>query len=168
MRLEAQLPGIPLGEPSPRSQPYWDGCARGELLFQQCDECSLVPELPATFCGRCLRRSLRWRRSSGQGVLYSWTVVWRPQHPSFRVPYAPAIVAMDEGWYHLAAVIGCTPETLSPGLPLAVEFHPAGEERMLPYYRPLRTQPSSLDPAASSRADESVATRRAPPGPTRR
>jgi uncharacterized protein len=62
--------------------------------------------------------------------------VWRPQHPSFRVPYAPAIVAMDESWWHIAAVVGCEPEDLNAGMRLAVEFHPGSDEITLPYYRP--------------------------------
>ncbi|HEY8524937.1 MAG TPA: OB-fold domain-containing protein [Acidimicrobiales bacterium] len=135
--LKAQKPGIPVGVPSPLTQPYWDACARGELVYQRCEACGLILERPSTVCGACLGRKLSWARSSGRGELYSWTVVWRPQHPAFEVPYAPAIVALDEGWYHVAAVIGCEPEDLRAGMRLAVEFHPASDEITLPYYRPI-------------------------------
>lgn len=138
--LRPQAPGIPVGIPSPTSRPYWEACARGELVYQRCDDCRQVMERPSTVCGHCIGRSLSWVRSAGTGVLYSWTVVWRPQHPSFQVPYAPAIVAMDEGWFHISAVIGCEPEDLAPGLPLEVEFHPAGDGITLPYYRPRPTR----------------------------
>ena len=135
--LQPQRPGIPVGVPSPVSQPYWDACKRGELVYQRCPDCGLVLERPSTVCGGCFGRSLEWVRSSGTGTLYSWTVVWRPQHPAFTVPYAPAIISMDEGWWHIAAVIGCEPEDLEPGMRLAVEFHPASDDIVLPYYRPL-------------------------------
>jgi hypothetical protein len=69
--------------------------------------------------------------------LYSWTVVWRPQHPLFQVPYAPAIVEVEEGWYHIAAVIGCEDDELAAGMPLGVEFHPASDDITLPYFRPV-------------------------------
>jgi uncharacterized protein len=134
--LKPQAPGIPVGAPSALTRPYWDACARGSLVYLRCDGCGLILERPATVCGACLGRSLTWTPSSGQGALYSWTVVWRPQHPSFHVPYAPAIVAMDEGWWHIAAVIGCEPDDLVAGMRLAVEFHPASDEITLPYYRP--------------------------------
>lgn len=137
MTLEPQQPGIPLGEPSVWSAPYWEACRRGELVYLRCDDCELVLERPFPVCGGCLGRSLSWQRSAGTGALYSWTVVWRPQHPSFRVPYAPAIVAMDEGWYHIAAVVGCEPDQLTPGMRLAVEFHPAADDVVLPYHRPV-------------------------------
>jgi uncharacterized OB-fold protein len=134
--LKPQPMGIPVGAPSALAQPYWDACRRGELVYQRCDDCGLILERPSTVCGACFGRSLGWARSSGQGELYSWTVVWRPQHPAFEVPYAPAIVAMDEGWWHIAAVVGCEPEDLTAGMRLAVEFHPATDDITLPYYRP--------------------------------
>lgn len=136
--LEPQPPGIPAPAPSSLSQPYWDACARHELVWLACDDCGTHQEVPALVCGNCLGRSLSWRQSSGRGRLYSWTVVWRPQHPSFGVPYAPVIVAMEEGWFHIAAVIGCEPEELAPDLPLTVEFHPASDTIVLPYFRPTR------------------------------
>ena len=91
--LEAQQPGIPAPHPGRLSQRYWDGCRDGELWFQRCDTCGTIPARPTSICPHCYGRSLSWERSAGLGSLYSWTVVWRPQHPAFRVPYAPAIIA---------------------------------------------------------------------------
>jgi uncharacterized OB-fold protein len=135
--LQPQAPGIPVPTPSPMSAPYWDACGRGELVFLRCDTCGSIALRPTTLCGNCRGRSLSWLPSSGRGRLYSWTVVWRPQHPSFSVPYAPAIVALDEGWYMMSAVVGCEPEDLRADMPLAVEFHPASDEIALPYFRPV-------------------------------
>jgi uncharacterized OB-fold protein len=84
----------------------------------------------------CQGGELEWLTSSGRGRLYSWTVVWRPQHPSFKVPYAPAVMAVEEGWWLMTSVIGCAPGALRDGLPLQVEFHPAGGDIWLPYARP--------------------------------
>ena len=77
-----------------------------------------------------------WGESAGAGSLYSWTVVWRPPDPAFRVPYAPAVIRLDEGFWMMSAVIGCEPEALARGPRLAVEFHPASDEITLPYFRP--------------------------------
>jgi uncharacterized protein len=134
--LGPQAIGIPVPNPSAASKPYWEGCARGELLFQRCGDCGTIALRPATVCGHCLGRSLSWARSSGQGTLYSWTVVWRPQRPSFTVPYAPAIVALDEGFRMVSAVVGCEPDELTADMPVAVEFHPASDDIFLPYFRP--------------------------------
>jgi uncharacterized OB-fold protein len=136
--LEPQAPGIPVPTPSPASAPYWDAAQRGELVFQHCDDCGTIALRPTTLCGNCLGRSLSWVRSAGLGRLYSWTVVWRPQHPSFTVPYAPAIVALDEGWFMMSAVVGCQPDDLQADMRLAVEFHQASDDIALPYFRPVR------------------------------
>jgi uncharacterized OB-fold protein len=135
--LQPQSVGIPVPNPSPASRPYWEAAGRGELVYQRCDGCGTVALRPATICGGCLSRSLSWARSAGTGALYSWTVVWRPQHPSFTAPYAPAIVELDEGWRMISAVVGCSPDDLGPGLRLAVEFHPASDDISLPYFRPV-------------------------------
>ena len=132
--LRPQPAGIPVPSPSRLSQPYWDGCLAGELRFQRCDVCGTIPARPSPICPHCHGRSLSWERSRGTGALYSWTVVWRPQHPSFRIPYAPAIIELDEGWFLMSAMVGCEPEDLDAGLRVGVEFHPAGEAIALPYF----------------------------------
>ena len=53
------------------------------------------------------------------------------------VPYAPAVVSLDEGWWFLSSVVGCAPGDLREGLALQVEFHPASDELTLPYFRPV-------------------------------
>ena len=135
-QLEVQSTGIPVPRPSPTMRPYWDGCRAGQLLFQRCTACGHINPKPGPVCSRCVSTALTWEPSGGLGTLYSWTVVWRPQHPSFRVPYAPAIVALAEGARLLTSVIGCEVADLRPDLPVAVEFHPASDEVWLPYVRP--------------------------------
>ncbi len=134
--LLPQAGGIPAPLPSLHAQPYWDGCRRHELLYQRCPECSACALGTSTACANCLT-SPRWEPSSGRGSLYSWTVVWRPPDLSFRVPYAPAVVRLDEGAWMMSAIIGCDPEALHEGLRLRVEFHTVSEEITLPYFTPV-------------------------------
>jgi uncharacterized OB-fold protein len=129
--------GAPAPTPTPLCAPYWEGCKRGELRFQRCAACGAIGLGPARICSACNARELRWELSRGQGVLYSWTVVWRAQQPSFPLPYAPAVVRLDEGFWMLSAIIGCEPEQLRPDLRLCVEFHPLSTEITLPYFRPI-------------------------------
>ena len=134
--LRPQPVGIPVPRPSLAAQPYWDGTARHELRYQRCDDCGTIALRPAPVCGSCIGRSLSWVPSAGLGSLYSWTVVHRPQHPSFVVPYAPAIVELDEGFWLVSSIIGCPADALTAGLRLRVEFHAASDEITLPYFRP--------------------------------
>jgi uncharacterized OB-fold protein len=91
---------------------------------------------PARSCAACGAPVLTWERSEGRGRLYSWTVVWRPQHPTFRVPYAPAIIELDEGFWLMSAIVGCEAEDLRADMSVLVEFHPASDDVVLPYFRP--------------------------------
>lgn len=136
--LQPQAPGIPTGETSAGAAPYWEGCRQRELRYQRCDACGSANMRPAPSCARCGGRDMSWAVSQGRGRLYSWTVVWRPQHPSFRVPYAPAIVELDEGFYLVSAIVGCEPDDLRVDMPVEVEFHPAGDEITLPYFGPAK------------------------------
>ena len=134
--LEPQAPGTPTGAHSRAAEPYWEGCRQGELRYQRCTECREVNMKPASTCAACGADALTWERSEGRGRLYSWTVVWRPQHPSFQVPYAPAIIELDEGFWLMSAMISCDVEDLRADLPVIVEFRPASDDVTLPYFRP--------------------------------
>lgn len=134
--LVPQPATIPPPFPSAHSAPYWEGAKRGELLFQRCPTCGHAEFDPSIICRRCGERALTWERSAGAGTVYSWTVVWRPQQPSFVVPYAPAIVDLDEGYQMLANVVGCDVADLAVGMRVHVEFHPVADGFVLPYFRP--------------------------------
>jgi hypothetical protein len=122
--------------PSPTSEPFWEGCRLRELRYQFCTVCESAVFDPQPICRNCRAPELEWRVGSGEGVVYSWTIVWRPQMPAFRVPYAPAIIRLAEGYDMLSTLIGCDPEDISEGMSVAVEFHPIGDGYLLPYFAP--------------------------------
>lgn len=137
--LKVQTGAIPLPNPRPVSQPYWDGCLAGELRFQRCEDCGHAQFNPGYRCGSCRGDRLGWEASAGRGTLYSWTVVWRPQTPAFEVPYVPVVVELDEGYWMLSAVVDCELEDLREGMPLEVLFQPTSDRISLPYFRPVPT-----------------------------
>jgi uncharacterized OB-fold protein len=134
--LEPQPVGIPAPRPSVRSAGYWQATSRGELTYHRCAACGYVGLRSLVVCADCLGRDMETLTSAGLGSLYSWTVVWRPPDPAFRVPYAPAVVRLDEGFFMVSSVIGCEPEELTAGMELTVEFHPVSDEISLPYFAP--------------------------------
>jgi hypothetical protein len=133
--LVPQREGIPLPETSPVSEPFWDACARHELIFQRCGDCDAAVFVPSLVCRQCTSRDLTWARSAGRGTLYSWSVVWRPQTPEYEVPYAPIIVEIDEGYRMLSNLVGCEAEDIEPHLRLRVAFRQVGA-LTLPYFTP--------------------------------
>ena len=137
--LQPQTGAIPLPTPSALSRPFWDGCNRGELLFQRCGDCGRATHTPAYICAHCTSAALTWERSAGTGSVYSWTTVWRPQMPAFDVPYVAIIVDLDEGWQFLSNLIGCEVDDVEIGMRVEVDFHPVEGGFQLPYFRPTRS-----------------------------
>jgi len=134
--LEPQPLGVPVPRPSPRSAGYWEAAKRGELTYDRCAACGYIGLRALVVCAQCLGREMQTMTSAGRATLYSWTVVWRPPDPAFRVPYAPAVVRLDEGFFMVSSVIGCEPDDLDAGMPLVVEFHPVSDKMTLPYFAP--------------------------------
>lgn len=91
---------------------------------------------PRSLCPRCHGTNLGWEVSNGEGSIYSWSIVWRPQTPAFESPYAPAIVTMDEGFDILSAIVGCEPDDIHAGLRVRAEFHAVDDVITLPFFGP--------------------------------
>ncbi|TDC58660.1 hypothetical protein E1281_00705 [Actinomadura sp. KC345] len=134
--LRAQTRDLPHAVPSEVTRPFWDGCARGELLFQRCERCEAITFPPGEHCRGCLARGQVWEASAGRGVLYSWTVVHRPVTPAFDPPYAAAIVTLDEGYQMLTNIVDAAPDDLRAELPVQVSFRRTGNDLWLPYFVP--------------------------------
>jgi len=133
--LGVPVQDLPDARPTALSRPFWQGCARGELLFQRCAECAAIAFPPAQTCRSCLSPALTWEKSAGLARLYSWTVVWRPVTPAFTAPYAPAIVDVAEGFQLVTNLIHVAVEELTIDMALAVTFRQAGALH-LPYFQP--------------------------------
>ena len=127
---------IPLPRPGSISQPFWDGCRRGELLFQRCRDCHGITFIPQAVCSHCLRENLDWEKSSGRGTIYSYSVVWRPQSPAFQVPYVVAIMDIEDGYQMLSNIVDCDHSQVHVGMPVEVTFQRASDEITLPYFKP--------------------------------
>ncbi len=128
-------PNTPLPRPTALSQPFWEACQQGKLTVQRCDDCETLTFIPQPCCGNCLSENLSWVESSGRGTLYSYSTVYRPQQPSFEVPYTVVIVELEEGYHMLSNLIGTEPEDVKIGLPLEVVFEERSEEITLPFFR---------------------------------
>ena len=134
--LLPQQAGIPLPTTTPVSEPFWAGCAAGELRYQRCARCAHAEFDPALACRACGSDRLEWQVGAGLGVVETHTVVHRPQTPEFRAPYAVVIVGFDEGFRMLTNLIGCTPGEVRTGLRVRVTFHDVGGGIHLPYVEP--------------------------------
>jgi hypothetical protein len=120
----------------PDSQPFWDGCKRGELLLPTCQECGKSHLPPGPVCPFCFSDRLRWKRASGRGRISTWVVVHKVWFEAFRedVPYNVVQVELEEGPRLTANLVGA-PAKLEIGQPVEIVFDRVDDELTLPRFR---------------------------------
>ena len=116
------------------SEPWFEGCNRGELLLQQCTSCAAHQFYPRTLCTRCGSAALAWVESSGSGQVASFTVVRRPVSKAYQAPYVVALVELAEGPRLMTNIVGCAPEEVCIGMPVTVTFESWSDDVSLPVF----------------------------------
>lgn len=122
--------------PTPETQPFWDGCAAGELRLQRCQPCDAHYFPPRPFCPRCLSDAVPWEATSGRGTLHTYVINHRAA-PGFEPGYAIAVVELEEGPRMMSNIVGIenTPEALVLDLALEVTFEQRGDV-FVPLFQP--------------------------------
>jgi uncharacterized OB-fold protein len=89
---------------------------------------------------QCGSTALRWDEASGQGVIYSYTIIRQNKSPEFvnDTPYNVAIVQLQEGPRMLSDIVEIDPGELRVDLPVTVVFERVTDMITLPRFRPLR------------------------------
>lgn len=82
----------------PQTRPFWEGCARGELLVQTCRACNRRRMPPRPMCPHCRSLDAEWRPSSGRGTVWSFVVPHPPLLPAYTesAPYNVLVVSLEE------------------------------------------------------------------------
>jgi len=105
------------------TEPFWTALERHTFVLQRCDDCAAWRWTPQLCCPRCLSERYTWTPASGQGELYSSTVVRRSSDPiRFPAPYLLAIVRLDEGPHLLTTLVDCDEDDVAIGQRVAVAF----------------------------------------------
>ena len=110
---------LPAPEPNPETKPYWDAAAEGGLLIRRCAACGRAHHYPRALCPFCFSDRTEWQTASGNGTLYSFSVMQRAP-----VPYAIAYVTLDEGPRMMSNLVDCDFDTIRIGMKLKAVFKP--------------------------------------------
>jgi len=118
--------------------PYWDAARAGRLVVQECGSCHQVWHPPLPRCPHCHSADLGWRAVSGDGTVYTYTVVRHPTHFAFadKIPYVLAIVELAEGPRLVTALTGIALGEVQVGQPVHVVFREVADGVTLPYFEP--------------------------------
>ncbi|MET0544519.1 MAG: Zn-ribbon domain-containing OB-fold protein [Variovorax sp.] len=123
--------------PTAETAHYWQAARLGRLEIQYCPACARHQFYPRRFCTQCLSDDLHWVPARGSGRIYTYTVCHVAAHPAFesKVPYAIAMIELDEGVRMLAGIVGADPRQLAIGAAVEVCFEPIGDDVALPMFR---------------------------------
>jgi uncharacterized protein len=118
------------------SAEFWDRAAGGELVVRWCTSCDRPFHYPRPFCPRCWSTDIEWRATSGRATVYAITVIRQNGAPPFneRLPYAVALVDLDEGVRLLANIEG-DPDTVKIGQAVELTFREE-DGLAVPVFRP--------------------------------
>ncbi|HVL57744.1 MAG TPA: OB-fold domain-containing protein [Burkholderiaceae bacterium] len=125
---------------NPTNRPFFEGCNEQRLMLQQCEaaDCRRHVYFPRVCCPYCGSGDLEWRQASGSGTIVTYTIVHRPNHPSFfpEAPYYFIAVRLAEGPLMYSRLVEKPQSDLDLlGRQVSVTFVPHSDDQMLPYFR---------------------------------
>src|SRR5690554_4963175 len=127
----------PLPQPTLDTEQYWAGALKQQLLVQRCQHCSRYQFYPRAFCTECLSDELEWVQASGQGRIYTFTICRIAPSPAFKkfLPYAAAIVELDEGARMLTNILESDITKVAIGARVTVCFQRVSDDCNLPQFK---------------------------------
>jgi len=98
--------------------------AEGELSYQQCEACSSSVFPPRVLCPACGSPEMVWKKSSGHGVVYSATTLYKRGED----PYNVSLIDVDEGFRMMSSVINVPADDVTIGARVMLQISTDGEE----------------------------------------
>ena len=120
------------------SRAFWDALNEQRLTIGSCNSCGKVHYYPRPFCPHCWSDDVGLVEASGEGTLYTFSVVHMNDLPPFneQVPYVAAMVDLAEGVRVTTNIVGCEPDALEIGMKLTVDFESIDDGVTKAVFRP--------------------------------
>jgi uncharacterized OB-fold protein len=119
------------------SLPYWTAARERRLVIRKCKDCNQLHFMPRHLCPHCWSDQLEWVDAAGTGSVHSFTIIRRASDPAFAalVPYAVALIELDEGPRMMANIVGPDALAVRIGDSVQVTFEDRGEGAMVPQFQ---------------------------------
>ena len=126
----------PLPQIDADSAPFWRGTRERRLMLPHCRACGRPHFPPRALCPHCHGDGIEWKRASGEGTIYTYTVARRAAGPAFEddVPYVVALIELAEGARMMSNVIAEDISAVKIGAAVRVTFERASDEITLPKF----------------------------------
>ena len=119
----------PVPRPTQASQPFWDG-AKKKQLWLQYDPVSRRFQFWPRICSvRTGKLNLRWRKTSGKGIVYSYpdTYVAAPGFAD-KTPDLVGMIELDEGVRIIGNIINVKAEDVKIGMKVKVAWEALSDD----------------------------------------
>ena len=123
---------IPAPTPNVETQDFWKAAGGDRFMIRKCRACGEAHWYPRAICPFCFSDSTEWVNASGEGTIYSYSVMRRVPEP-----YALAYVTLAEGPRMLTNIVDCDFDALQIGQPVTVVFKPTDGGPPVPMFRPV-------------------------------
>ena len=121
---------IPAPVANPETEAFWAAANEGRLLLRRCLACNKVHYYPRSLCPHCYGETA-WEQASGQGRIYSFSVVrWGA------APYVIAFVALAEGVTMMTNIVDCDVDSVRIDQPVHLVFKPSESGQLVPMFTP--------------------------------
>ena len=110
-------------EARPPAEVYRHYLESGELGFQRCAGCGAAVFYPRVLCPVCGSADLAWETSSGHGVVYATTAVYRRDAD----PYNVVLVDLEEDFRMMSRIEGIPAEEVEVGTRVALRIDREGD-----------------------------------------
>jgi uncharacterized OB-fold protein len=130
----------PLPVPDPDSAGFWEGLSAGTLSISRCTSCRRWQHPPQEMCRYC-GGPAAFEPVSGRGTVFSFIVVRQATVPGHLVPYAVALVELDEQVdIRVSGVVDAPVEHVRVGMPVEARVVQVGGSGIhAPEFVPVQT-----------------------------
>lgn len=114
------------------TEAYWAAAREGVLMLRRCTACKEPHWYPRPICPFC-QGDTEWEPAQGAGEIYSVSVTRR----AGPIPYALALVRLDEGVTMMSNIVDCDLDTIRIGQRVKVVFKKADDGNAVPMFTPV-------------------------------
>ena len=110
----------PTPQGNPETSKFWQQTVEGKLMIKRCATCGEAHYFPRTICPFCFSDKTVWEESSGEGEIYTFSLMRK----SASGPFAIAYVTLKEGLTLQTNIVDCDIDKLKIGQKVKVVFKP--------------------------------------------
>jgi hypothetical protein len=130
--MQSQERKIQAPVPNLETQGFWDACAQGKLMIGKCNACGKAHYYPRALCPFCFSDQTELQQASGNGVIYTYSVMRRTP-----VPYAIGYVTLAEGPTIMTNIVDCDLDQIRIGQPVKLVLKPSEGGPPVPMFTPV-------------------------------